>query len=427
MSEAQVQHPPLPPTRLSRDRDFVRFWAGETVSLFGSQVTALALPLTAVLLLGAGAAELGLLGAAAFAPFLLLTLPAGALIDRVPRRPVLILSNVARAAIIGTVPLAAALGGLRMELLYVVAFLGGSLSVAFELAYQAYLPGLVSADRLVPANSALQASSSAADVGGPGIGGILVQAVGAPVALVVDAASYAFSAISLASIRKPERPLKVDRETSLRTGMVDGFRRLLGSPVLRGMCAESATFNLFETAVYTLFILYATRTLGLGAATLGVVLAVGAVGSLVGAVLAGPAARRFGVGRTTVGAMVVACAAPLLVPLAGGPQPVLLAILIGSFALQGVGVAASNVHVVTIRQASIAPELYGRVNAAYRTLVTGAVPIGALLAGWLGSVLELRVAIAVGAVALLSSPIWVLLSPLPKMIDIPRPVEGGVA
>jgi MFS family permease len=412
---------------LWRDRDFVRFWAGESVSLVGSQVTALALPFMAVLVLNASPAQMGLLGAIGFLPFLLVTLPAGAWIDRHRRRPTLIVANVGRAALLAAIPLAAAAGALRIELLYVIAFAVGVLTVAFDVAYLAYVPSLVSRHRLTTANGRLLASASAAEMGGPGLAGVLISLVGAPLALAVDAASYVVSALSLIGISRNEPPPLSDAPG--RRDMVaeirEGLRVTFGSPLLRAVAAEAATYNGLYQMIEVLILLYFTRQLGLDPATIGLLFATGAVGALLGSIVAGRLAERFGVGRTVVASMVLGCSAPILLPVAGGPWLVSVAIVGVSFFLGGFGVAVSNVHVVSIRQAITPDRLLGRMNASYRTVVYGAIPLGALLGGVLGEVLGLRATLAIAAAALLVAPLWVVFSPVSGLRRLPARLEDA--
>jgi MFS family permease len=417
----------LPADDLWRNRDFVRFWTGETVSLVGTQITALALPFMAVLVLGASPAQMGLLGALGFLPFLLVTLPAGAWIDRHDRRPILIVANLGRAALLATIPLAAVLGALRMELLYVIAFAVGVLTVAFEIAYLAYVPSLVPRGRLTTANGRLLASASAAEMGGPGLAGLLISLVGAPLSLVVDAASYLVSAISLIGISRKEPSATPDKGRRRHVGaeIREGLRITFGSPLLRAVAAEAATYNALYQMIEVLIILYFTRDLGLDPTTVGLLFAVGAVGALLGSLIAGKLADRFGLGRTIVASMVLGCSAPLLLPIAGGPLPASLAIIAGSFFLGGLGVAVSNVHVVSIRQTATPDRLLGRMNASYRMVVYGVIPIGAIVGGLLGELIGLRETLTVAAIGLLFAPLWVLRSPIPRLRALPsRPDDA---
>lgn len=407
----------LSPSDPARDPDFRRFWLGETVSLLGTQVTALALPLTAILVLDAGPAEIGLLGAASFIPFLLFGLPAGAWIDRRRRRPVLIAANVGRAVLIGLVPLAAALGVLRFELLAAVAFLVGTLSVAFEVGYLAYVPRLVGSDRLLAANARLSASASAAEVGGPGLAGLLIGALSAPFALLVDALSYVVSAVSLATIRHPEPAPRVDG--AARPGIVRelraGLRTVFGHRVVRVLAAEAATFNVFNQVFVGVLLLHATRTLGLDAPTVGAMLSIGSIGAVLGSFAAAPIARRLGLGRALLAMMILACTTPLAVPFVSGPPAVAAALVAFLFALEGFGIAVTVVHVISLRQAVTPDGMLARMHATYRTLTYGMIPLGALLGGLLGEVLGLWPTLLVGAIGIALAPVWVVFSAVPRI------------
>jgi len=393
-----------------RWRDFRCLWAGESVSLLGSEVTRLALPLAAVVTLHASAGQLGLLGAAAYAPFLVFGLPAGLWVDRHRRRPVLIVADLGQLAAIGSVPLLAVLGALSVPALLIAAFAAGTFAVFFELAYRAYLPAIVPVEALTGANSRLTASESAAEIGGPGLGGVLAQVFGAPYALLLDAASFLFSAIGLASIRQREQP-PVRDPAPLRAQVADGFTATFRDRYLRAFAGEAGSYNLCWQIVQTVLVLYAIRELHLDPGRLGLVLAIGAAGALLGALGTAATARRFGLGRTVIAAAVIGDAAPLALPFL---QPGALAapLLAAAFFVRGIGVTGCNVHVNAIRQ-TIAPDrLLGRTNAAYRLLVYGAVPVGALLGGWLGSTFGLRTTLAVGTTGLLSTALFLIFSPV---------------
>ena len=404
------------------DRDFNRLWLGQSLSLVGSQVSVLAIPLTAALTLRATPAQMGLLGAAQWLPFLLLSLPAGAWIDQRRRRPLMIAVDLGRASSLAVVPAAAALGVLTLPLLYASAFVTGVLQVFFELAYQSYVPVLVGRARLVRANSRLQASASAAQVGGPGLAGMLAQLVSAPIAVLLDALSYVVSAASVAAIRTPEPPPTDDEgpRVPLRRSIGEGLRVVVGEPVLRAMAAEAALFNLFETATLTLLVLFATRELGIGPGLLGVILGLGAVGALLGAVAADRLSRRWALGRAMLAAYLVACVPLLLLPAATGPQGLAAAMLVAAFALSGFGVSTSQVYVWSVRQSMVAPGLLARMNAAYRFVVSGTVPLGALVGGTLGSLLGLRGGIAVATLGIALAVVPILASPIPTLHDLPE-------
>jgi MFS family permease len=392
---------------LGRNPDFLKLWGGETVSLFGAQVTSLAIPLTGALILGASPAQMGILSAAGFAPFLLLTLLAGVWIERRRRRPTMIAANLGRGAILLTIPLLAALDLLRIEWLYAVAFLGGGLQVLFELAYQSYVPSLVGREQLIAANSRLQASASGAQVAGPGLAGLLVEALTAPFALVADAFSFLLSAAGIAAIRTPEQPIAPPTvRRGLRSEIGAGLALIVRDRRLRGLAGEAMTYNLWHTGLTTLLVLYATRELGIGAGQLGLLLTIGGLGALLGATAAGP----------------------LLVPLASADSPLAVPLLTGSFFIGAVGVSSSQIYVISLRQGLTPPALLARMNAGYRFLVTGFIPIGALLSGGLGEWLGLRPALAICALGVASAILWIVCSPLPRLRAIPTPrttPEGG--
>ncbi|MDQ6661423.1 MAG: MFS transporter, partial [Chloroflexota bacterium] len=332
--------------------DFLKLWTGETISMFGSQVSTLALPLTAVVLLRATSVQLGFLYAAEFAPFLFLTLLAGVWVDHRRRRPILIITNVGRAMLLGLIPLLAYPGWLRLEYLYIIALLVGCLTVFFYLAFQAFLPTLVQRDQLVEGNSKLSASKSIAEIGGPGLAGLLVQLVTAPIAIVVDAISFLVAAGSLMLIRAPEStPAPSANVHGLLSEIGEGFRITFSNRYLRAFAGEAATYNLFWQVILTVFVLYAVRELGFSAGVLGLIFAVGSVGALLGALLIGYTARRIGVGRTIVGAAALSDATLLVLPFITKSTGGAILILLGAFFLQGIGITGCNVHVDSIRQA----------------------------------------------------------------------------
>jgi MFS family permease len=418
---AVAKHPELE-SRLRRrglGGDFAKLWAGEAISLLGTQVTVLALPLVAVITLHATAGELGVLNACRYAPFVLVTLVAGVAVDRLRRRMTMIFANAVRAFLIALIPVAAALGALRMEYLYGVAFAVGVFTVFFDLAYQAYLPALVERAQLTPANSRLQASASAAELGGPGLGGLLVQALTAPFALAVDAASYLISVLSLSSIEHREPKPEPGECPHLLPAIRSGFRFTLGNAYLRAIAGEAATFNLFEQTILTAFVVYAIRVLDFSPGLLGLIISTGAAGALVGSLLSRRLERRFGFGPACVGSMAVACVVPLLIALpVGGGWATALA-LMSVFFVWGLGVAVSNVLVVSIRQTITPDAMLGRMNASYRFFTYGAIPLGALLGGGLAGLIGLRATLLVGALGMLLAPGWLVLSPVWQLQVLP--------
>jgi MFS family permease len=397
-----------------RNPDFLRLWTGESISLLGSQVTLLALPLTAVLTLDAGAAQLGLLNAFKFAPFFLVTLLAGVLVDRWRRRPILLATNIGRAVFIGLVPLAAVADVLTIEQLYAVAFLVGILTVFFDVAFWSYVPTIIDKRWLSDANGKLMASSSAADVGGPGLGGLLVGILTAPIALVADAVSFLISAVTLATIKTPE-PAPAASKRRLLADIREGLNYVFSNPYLRPIAAEAATFNVFSTALETVFLVYAVRVLGFGPALVGLVFAIGSVGALLGSLIASIPERRLGIGPTIVLSMIAGCLPYLLVPLVDGSGAAPAALAATAFFFAGIGIAVSNVEVISFRQAITSERLLGRMTASYRFVIFGTIPLGALLGGGLGEWMGLREALAISAVGISAAPLWVVFSPVSRV------------
>ncbi|MEU3730671.1 MFS transporter [Streptomyces sp. NPDC033538] len=392
-----------PAAGLWHHRDFRRLWAGQTVALLGSRITELALPVTAIVLLDAGPAQLGLLNSAQYLPVLCVTLFAGVLADRVRRRPLLITANLGRAAVLTAVPLLAWLGGLDIWALCAVAFATGVLTALFDVAYQAYLPSLVTREQLVEGNSKLQGSRSVAETAGQGLGGTLIQLLTAPVAILLDCLGYLVAAAALLRIRTPEtRPVRPPGgRPSVRKDIAAGLRMTLRSRLLRVIALHACWYNLFWDIVLVVFPLYGLRVLHLGPAGLGLVIAVGSIGALAGSLCAGPLGRRVGTGRAMVLGMAVASTATLLLPLApgtgGGLDHVLLC---GGYVLNGFGIAVFNIHSITLRQATVPPELIGRVSATFRFLTWAVIPLGGLLGGLLAAAVGPRAALAVTAAGL---------------------------
>ncbi|PNW09396.1 MFS transporter [Microbacterium testaceum] len=393
--------------------DFHRFWLAQTTSAVGSQVGDLAVPLLAVVILHATAAEAGLVGVARWLPFLLLALPLGVLVDRRRRRPVLVAADIARAALIVVLVAVAVAGSLTLPVLLGLIFVIGALTVAFEVAYQSFLPTVAARDDLERANGRLQATASAAQVGGPGLGGWLVQTLTAPWALLSQAVTYAVSAVALLGIRSSESdplPQRRGALAELREGL--GFVR--HDRYLVSLVGFSAIYNLFAQWITVLLLVHAVRELGLTAGHLGLVFSLGAVGAVVGAAAAPASVRRFGVGP-----VLIACAGAESLVLgvipfvdAAWSTPVIVAALVGVFAVNGAGTSLSSVVALTLRQLRTPDHLLGRVNATVRWISYGVVAIGAGLGGLAGEALGTRAGIAVGCVGVALTVVWVAASPL---------------
>lgn len=373
-------------TGLWRHGEFLKLWGGQSVSLLGSQVTQLALPLTAIAVLHAGPVQLGLLGALQYAPELLLGLLAGVWVDRLRRRPLLLGADLVRAVLLGSIPIAAAVGHLSMGHLYVVGMLGGVATVLFSVAYVAYLPVVVGREQLVEGNSKLEASVAVAMAAGPSLGGALVQLVTAPFAITVDALSFVVSVISLALMRTPEPspPLRAERQAVLRE-VASGLRFVRHDGLLRVGALSAGVFNLFAALSGPLVVLYFVRELQLAPASIGLLFATSGVGAFLGALVAQRAAAVLGLGAALIGGIGLACLSMLLIPLAGQLAAATVPVLVMANLSFGVG---APVYSITFRSVSVAltPSRYqGRVSATTRLLSQGTRPIGTLVGAYSGS------------------------------------------
>ena len=388
-------------TGLWRHPDFLKLWAGQTISVFGSQITALALPLTAVLTLQATPAQMGTLRATHSASGVMAGLFAGVLADRLRRRPILIGTDLGFAVLAGSIPLAAFLGLLSIEQLYLVQFFSGVLAEFSVVTHMAFLPSLTERHQLVEANSRLQTTNSAASIAGPGLAGVLTQLITAPMAIIFDAISFLISALFIRLIRAPEpAPEPPANRRSIRDEIGEGLRFVFGNPTLRPLAESIAIHFLFNGLIYSVFILYASRELKIDSALLGVIYTGLGLGFLTGALAAARSARRFGVGPTMLGATFTIAVAALLIPLANGQFPVIVAMLATALFLQAFGIQVNGINLVSLRQAMTPTQLQGRMNGAFRFLNLTAVTIGSLLAGALSGVIGLRVTLAVGACGL---------------------------
>lgn len=412
-------------TGLWRHPDFLKLWAGETISLLGSQITLLALPLTAVLALHANAVQMGLLSAVQMSPFLLVGLFAGVWVDRLRRRPVLIAADIGRFVLLLVIPAAARLGMLHMEELYLIAFLVGTLTVFFDVAYQSFLPTLVGRESLVEGNSKLEVSESGARVAGPSLAGTLVGLVTAPLAIAADALSFLVSALFLGWIHNSEaEPTAAEPGQGLWRQIGEGLGFVLGQPLLRAITATTTTGNLFQSMVTAIFVLYATRNLGIGPGLLGLIYGGGNIGFLLGAFFVGHIAARIGVGTTLAGAVLLMGLAVLLIPLASGPLFAVVAVLIAARAVLGFGSTLYNVNQVSLRQAITPDRLQGRMNASVRFMTWGVMPLGSLAGGALGTVLGLRATLLIAALGGLLAVLWLWFSPVRTLKEQPVPVEA---
>jgi MFS family permease len=410
------------PSLLRETADFRRLWLGQTVSVFGDEVGRIAVPLVAVLVLGADAAEMGSLTAAGLLPHLLFSLAAGVWLDRVRRRlRVMIWADVGRALLVATVPIAHVLGALTIAQLYVVTFLVGSLTVAFDLSWNTVFVSVVRRERFVDAQALLHGSRSLAYVGGPSIGGILVQVLGAPLAVAADAISFLGSAVFLRRIESPEP--EVEPETgSLRERLMVGLRFVATDPIVRPVLLSAATINLFNLAFTALVILYATTQLGVSPGALGLALGSGAVGGLLGAAIAARVGRRIGLGPAYALGCVLFPLPLVLIPVADPslPMPVILALLFGSEFGAGLGVMILDINVGAILSARYPDRIRSRAVGAFRFVNYGIRPIGALLGGALGTLIGVREALFVTSVAAALGILWLIRSRVLRLRDLPE-------
>jgi MFS family permease len=372
------------------------FWAGQTVSVFGTQVTAVALPLVAALTLDAGASGVSAVATASFLPNVAVPPFAGAWLETRRKRPAMVTADLARALALAVVPIAYGLDALSLPLLIAVAFAVGVLSVVFDVASFAYVPALVSDTELAAANRAIQGSATAAQVGGPGLAGVLVQTLGAPLAFVVDAVSYLGSALGVASARareaEPERPVSA--------GVLDGIRWIFGNPIVRALTGHAAVYNAASQIFTVNLIVYAVHDRGLSAGLYGLALSAGGVGALIGTLAALALAARVGYGSAFATSLVLSTGAPLLVALLPLDSVSFAAALSALLLVAGIGLGSANVLSITLRQVIVPATSLARSNGGYRLLIFGAIPIGSILAGLIGHAAGTRAGVATGAVGM---------------------------
>jgi predicted MFS family arabinose efflux permease len=422
VTEPGVLSDPAPPRQrwvplLLRQAAFRRYWSAQTVSLFGDQITVFAVPLLAVLAIGAGPAGMGYLTAASLLPNLFFSLPAGAWVDRYPhRRQVMILADLGRAVLLLAVPLLWWANALTLPLLGAVTFLVGTLSVFFEVAHSSLFAALVRRPDYLDANSLINGSRAMSYVAGPSIGGVLVQVLTAPVALVADVLTYLTSAVFLIRTRVTERPAP----SGPGQGMAASVRFVARSAVLRALLLGTTTLNLFNYMFAALFVLYVTTGLNVSPGMLGLVIGAGAFGGLLGAAVTGPISRRIGIGPAVIAGLIVFPAPLLLVPLAGGPQPLVLALLFAAEFVSALGVMVLDIAVGSMQIAATPETMLAVVSGFKRTVNYGIRPIGALIGGALGAAIGVRPALWIACLGALLGVFWVVFSPLRTMRELPE-------
>ncbi len=391
--------------------NFVKLWAGSTISLFGSQVTFLALPFTAVLTLHASPSQMGLLAAANTAPILLTGLFAGVWVDRMRHRPLLITADIGRALLLASIPCVAFFHLLHIEYLYCVAFLVGLLTLFFNVAYGAFLPALIERTELIEGNSKLQASSSLADLAGPALAGALVQLLTAPLALIVDAFSFLLSAAAFLSLRIHESTRTI-KATHFWQEFSEGLHFTFRSTLLRSLACSTSTLNFTGGVFSALLILYLTHELHLGAIFFGVMYTIGSIGGITGALFGQWLTQRFGTARITFVSALLIAVGWLLVALAYGSLSLALAFIMPGMLLAGLGNTLFNITAQTLMQTVTPAHLLGRVNASSTFIGQGSLPLGALLGGVLGTFVGLHSTLLAAALvrfillALFLVPLW---------------------
>lgn len=406
----------MAPLRLARspiwrNPDYVRLWSAETISELGSQVTILALPFVAILTVRATAFDVAALTVVEYVPWLLFSLPVGVLADRLERRPIMIIADWGRAAVLASVPIAYAAGALTLGQLYGVGFVAGSLTVLFDVSYQSYLPSVVESEQLAEGNTKLTASASAAQVAGPGLAGVLVRLFSAPYAIAADVVSFVLSAVLLSAIRRGEQsPARHPAGWAVvREEIVAGLRFVAHHPIFRPSMLFLAVRNFFMSMVSAVVLVFAVRTLHLSAATIGLVLSLSNLSFLAGPMTIGPLTRRLGVGRTLIAVAFFGGAGLLLLPVAPAGATAIAFVAVAYF-VYGFYAFVYQVVSVTLYQEITPAHLLGRMNASRRFVMWSLIPAGGLVGGALASTVGLRdamwvatVGVAVSIVPLMSS------------------------
>jgi MFS family permease len=407
---------------LWRHPDFLRLWSAETVSQFGTQISQLALPLAAIDVVHASAFEVAALTTAEFLPFLLVSLPAGVWVDRLPRRPILVAGDAVRALLLASIPIAYFVDALTIWQMYGVGFGVGIATVFFDVAYQSYLPALVARDQIIDGNAKLEISRSGAQLGGPGLAGLLVGWLKAPAAILIDAISFVASALFIFAIRKPEASVQ-EREPrrKMRVELREGLSYVLRHPFLKNIAACTGLFNFFGSMGFAIVLVFARRDLDLSPQVIGLAFMIGNLGPLAAAFTANRISERVGVGRTIIAASVILGPTVLLIPFAPhGNRAV--PVLIASFLVGGFANVIYNVAQVSLRQAITPERIQGRMNSVMRFIVWGTIPLGSLVGGALASQIGLKETLIVSGIGSCLPFLPVLFSPVRSIREMPEPI-----
>lgn len=415
-----------PSASLWRNGDFLKFWFGETLSVLGTQITNLALPLTAIYAFHASDEQVGVLRFLQLAPYLGLALLFGVWVDRARRRHIMLGANLVRLVLIASIPALFWLDALDLNLLLAIACAIGIASVLFDVSWMSYVPTIVGNPKYyVEASAKLGVGHSAVEVAGPGIAGLLVSALTAPIALLADALSYLVSVISLLTIRTREpRPQPPPAERRVWTELRQGLRWVFGNGVLRWLALTGFCCNFSLIAVWTMFVVHATRDLRLGPTVIGVVFAVASVGGLIGAGISRTVIARFHLGRVYFAAQSLLLLGPTLIVLAAGPRPVMIGMFALSFLLTYLGLGVAGVIIVGLRQTSTPQSMMGRMTAMFRTVLYGGGALGGLCAGLLAGRVGAEGGLAVMAVASAAVITGLVVSPVTRMRELPPATEA---
>jgi MFS family permease len=407
--------------RLERDLSFILVWAGQTLSSLGSSVSALAIPTAAIFLFQAGPLQVSGLGALEVLPFAGLGLLLGPYADRFRKRPIMIACDAGRFLLLGSIPAAGLAHVLSLGQLYAVAFGTGCFNVFFQVAYQSYLPGLVGRHQLMAANSRLYVTETAAETVGPAIGGVLIQVVGAALAVAIDSLSYLVSMVAFLLIKRPEPVAERLQQSTFRADLAEGLRFVLGHPILRRIAAGNATFTIGWRAIEAILILYCYRVLHLTPAQVGLLFGLSGLALVAGALLRERATRLIGFGRLLIITSLLCGLQCFLIAGAGlglGPPAIVVA-----FVILGIAAGMFDVAQLTLRQLLTPDRLQARMNATMRTLFWGPRPLGFLLGGFAGSLFGLIPTIVLGGIICTASTVWVS----PRIVSLrvaPEPVES---
>lgn len=405
---------------LWHNRDFVKLWAGETISLFGTQISLLALPLLALLQFHVGAAAVGWLRFCQLAPYILFGLFFGVWVDRRPRRPLMVAANCARMILLIIIPVLSFAGQLTFSVLPAMAFVIGTASVLFDVAWMSYVPHVVAtSSQYVEANAKLGVSASSADVGGPGLAGWLIGLLSAPTALILDSLSYLLSLVSLLLIRQREEIAPVVTERRVMRELIDGVRWITDNRILRPLALVGFACNFSMIFVSSMFVVYAIDDNHFGAALVGTVLSAAGVGGLLGAVLSRRLLNRFRLGAVYASSLITIFVGPVLIPLAGGSTTTRAVLFSLSFFISYAGLGVAQVVVVSVRQASTPRSYMGRMNAGFRTVLFAGGALGGPAGGMLAGATDVRTALAWVSVASVLMVIPSVLSPVSRLVQLP--------